>query len=312
MIDKRLKEALKFILFPLSSLFQKWIYTQALNNPQKWANKLYKSKFGHDINWVNPKELNEKIRWMQFNTDTTQWTELADKYAVREYVKYKGYEEILVKLYGKWNRAIDIDFACLPNSFVLKTNHGSGEIIIVKDKIQTNLEDVRHRMQHYLETPFGIMTAELHYLKIKPCIIAEELLIQDGGISSSLIDYKFYCFRGKPVACGVFYDRNVELHKNGVTLYDMEWNEHKEWRRKDLAKVYKEIPCPKTFQQMKLACKDLASQFPFVRMDFYEVDGRLYLSEFTFTPAALGGGSFDIEILKKWGNFIDLNHCCSE
>jgi len=301
-----IKSLIKIVLYPLYILYKKYQYNYAKNNPQKWAEQLYKKNFGRSINWNNPTEFNEKIRWMQFNTDTSEWTLLADKYRVREYIEAKGYGHILVKLYGKWDKADDIDFDSLPNSFILKTNHGYGEIVVVKNKYQADLEKIRKKIQYYLNTPFGIWSSEPHYLKIKPCIIAEELLIQDGNLSSSLIDYKFYCFHGIPDACGVFYDRNLDTHENGMTPYDMEWNKHEEWRREDIIKPCKDIPKPLTFEQMKQACKELASQFPFVRMDFYEVNGKLYFGEFTFTPAALGSGSLSQEIMGTFSKKMKL------
>ena len=295
-----MKSILKIVLYPVYLFYRKYQYNYAKNNPKKWAEKLYKKNFGRPIDWKNPTEFNEKIRWMQFNTDTSEWSLLADKYRVREYISSKGYGHILIKLYGKWDKAEDIDFTSLPNSFILKTNHGSGEIIVVKDKSKANLEKIRIKMQNYLNTPFGIWSSEPHYLKIKPCIIAEELLIQDGNLSSSLIDYKFYCFHGIPDVCGVFYDRSLDTHENGMTPYDMEWNKHEEWRREDILKPCKDIPKPLTFELMKQVCKDLASQFPFVRMDFYEVNGNLYFGEFTFTPAALTGGTVNRIKFQEW------------
>ncbi len=297
---------IKIILYPLYWLYKKLIYIYAKKNPKGWAEIRYKKKFGRPINWNCPTEFNEKIRWMQFNTDTAMWSLLADKFRVREYLQEKGYGHILVKLYGKWDKAEDIDFSLLPDSFILKTNHGYGEIVIVKDKTKVNLEQVRKKMQKYLDTPFGIISAEPHYLRIKPCIIAEELLVQDGGFSKSLIDYKFYCFKGIPEACGVFYDRDVYLHENGMTPYDMNWNKHEEWRRNDIKTSFKDIPKPQTFDLMLQACSDLASQFPFVRMDFYEVNGKLYFGEFTFTPAALGGGSLSEEIMNHFSEKLKI------
>mgnify|MGYP000588624274 FL=1 len=91
-----------------------------------------------------------------------------------------------------------------------------------------------------------------------------------------------------------------------MTPYDMEWNKHEEWRNKNLTSPFKDIPCPVTFEQMKQACYDLASQFPFVRMDFYEVNGHLYFGEFTFTPAALSGGSFTQDRMTEWGKLLKL------
>ena len=301
-----MQKILKIIFCPIYIFYRKRKYSRAKNDPQSWADELHKRRFGYSINWDNPRDLNEKIRWLQFNSNTDEWSRLADKYRVRDYVIEKGYATLLVKLYAKWDSAEDIDFTILPNSFVLKTNHGCGEVIVVKDKSTADLNGIRKKMRKYLQTPFGVWTAEPHYLKIHPCIIAEELLEQDGDISTSLIDYKFFCFKGKPVACGVFYDRNIATKKYGVTPYDMDWHKHEEWRRKDIQTQCKDIPCPKSFELMKKACFDLASQFPFVRMDFYEVNGHPYFGEFTFTPAALTGGSFSREKMIEWGELINL------
>ena len=100
--------------------------------------RLYKRILHKEINWAAPCDLNEKIHWLKLNTDTSEWSRLADKYLVREYVKEKGLEDILIPLYGKWDSADDIDFDNLPLSFILKTNHGSGEIIKVLNKNSIN------------------------------------------------------------------------------------------------------------------------------------------------------------------------------
>lgn len=271
------------------------------------ANKMYKKNFGRPINWKQPTEMNEKIRWMQFYIDTTKWTELADKYRVREYIKNKGYGDILVPLLGVWENARDIDFAKLPDSFVIKTNHGSGDVFVIQDKSKVNLEKIRVKMQHFLKTPFGYENAEPHYLGIPPCIIAEEMLPIDSRFSSSMVDYKFYCIKGNPYCCAVFYDRNPITHHTNSTFYDMQWARHDEWRSPHIAIPAKDIPRPQTLSRMIQACHDLAEEFPFVRLDFYEAGGKLYFGEFTFTPAALTGGSMDKENLcMKIGELIEL------
>lgn len=117
---------------------------------------------------------------------------------------------------------------------------------------------------------------------------------------------RFYCFNGNPEVCGVFYDRNLDTHENGLTPYDMSWIKHEEWRKENITKSFKNVPKPHTFELMKQACKDLASQFPFVRMDFYEVNGKLYFGEFTFTPAALSGGSLSKIIMREFATKVQL------
>ena len=275
----------------------------------KWhANRLYKAQFGREIDWINPIEFNEKLRWLQFNTDTTKWTLLADKYRVREYLEKKGYGDMLVKLYGVWDKAEDIDFSILPNKFVIKTNHGCGEVYVVKDKRKEDLEKIRSILKKDLSKPFGEETAEPHYLKIKPVVFAEELLEQDGDFSSSLVDYKFYCIKGNPEFCGVMYNRDVTHHKYDVSLYDNNWNEINQFLGEFPHTTIKKtsIPRPQTFDTMKRFCQDICKEFPFIRMDFYECQGKLYFGEFTFTPAACTGAPLSPEACNILAEKIEL------
>lgn len=258
----------------------------------KWqASRLYKFRFGRKINWKNPTEFNEKIRWLQFNTNTSKWSLLADKYRVREYLTQYGYGSMLVKLYAVWDKAEDIDFSILPNSFVIKTNNGYGSVFIVNNKKSVDLEEIRSKLKQDISQPFGYDTAEPHYLKIKPVVIAEELLIQDGDLSSSLIDYKFYCINGDPKFCAVMYNRNNQDHNYKVNLYDTDWRDLSNLLSESANKGNKDIPIPKNFELMKSFCHKMCQEFSFVRMDFYECNGKLYFGEFTFTPAACTGGS---------------------
>lgn len=258
----------------------------------KWqASRLYQFGFGRKINWKNPKEFNEKIRWLQFNTDISKWSLLADKYKVREYLEKKGYGNLLVKLYGVWEKAEDIDFSKLPDCFVIKTNHGCGSVYIVNDKHSIDLEQIRQKLKKDLSEKFGIETAETHYRNIKPVVIAEELLHQDGDFSSSLIDYKLYCTHGKNQFCAVMYNRTMSNHAYDINLYDNNWEDISgligSYPNVNSGKGM--IPRPHNFDLMKRFCKDVCSEFPFVRMDFYECYGNLYFGEFTFTPGACFG-----------------------
>ena len=184
-----IREFVKKIARPITDRKRKIVkkkISKLKDSPKELADFLYKRSFGRFINWESPTEWNEKIRWLQFNTDVSLWTMLADKYHVRNYLQKMGYDHFLVKLYGVWNNAQDIDFSILPQSFVLKTNHGYGEVIIVKDKYSINIDEIRKKMNKYVNTPFGYETAETHYLKIKPLIIAEELQPSESSFSSSI------------------------------------------------------------------------------------------------------------------------------
>lgn len=291
-----IKKVIKSLLQPITAYRREKKNRWRDSHPKEYADSLYKKKFGRHINWNNPTEFNEKIRWMQFSTDTSLWTQLADKYRVRKYLEEKGFSNILVKLYGVWNCSKDIDFDELPNSFVLKTNHGSGEVIVVEDKQSVDFNAICEKMEYFLHTPFGFRTAEPHYLQIKPVIIAEEMILNDSTWSNSLVDYKFYCFKGEPFCCAVFFNRDIEKHQRFAEIYDMEWNRHDEWLREGyLPDRAVDIPRPKCLDQIVETCHKLAADFPFVRMDFYVKGEKYFFGEYTFTPAACGGGAFNNE-----------------
>ena len=236
------------------------------------------------MNWSDPQDLNEKINWLKVYGDTSMWPNLADKYNVREYLKDKGLSSILVPLYGKWDSVDELDFRSLPPQFVLKTNHGSGEIMVVKDKSKLDVGEVKSSFRIWLKEKYGFLQGEPHYLKIKPVIIAEELLVEkNNSFSTSLVDYKVWCFNGKPYCIWACYSRT----KDGtyVGTYDLNWNYHPEWSV--FTNHYKNggpvVTKPKSFDKMMEAAAILSEGFPQVRVDFYDVDGKLYFGEMTFT-----------------------------
>lgn len=271
--------------------------------PRAYASIRYKEVIGKSVNWRNPKTLNEKIYWLEFNSDTTLWSKCADKYAVRDYVKEKGCEELLVPLFGKWDSPYDIDFAQLPPKFVLKTNHGSGDVIIIKDKSNVDADKVRATIQKNLEIPFGIETGEPHYLRIKPCVIAEQLL--ETGRKEGLVDYKVWCFNGEPAFIFTVSNRNYVTHEANYNMFSTSWE-----NRKDMLvpSVHNsdEIPQPENLSRMLEYARLLSAPFDEVRVDFYEIDGRLYVGELTFTSAAGRMTYFTEEALLQMGAMIKI------
>lgn len=270
------------------------IYFQMLAKvaPRKLASVHYYRAFRKHLNWENPQDINEKINWLKFNSDTSQWSILADKYRVREFVKERGCGNMLVRLYGKWDKAEDIEWDKLPQQFVLKTNHGSGDVFICHDKSKMDTSSTVAQYRELLKQKFGDNMAEPHYNRISPCIIAEELLdcrLQSME-SNSLIDYKVWCFDGKAAYVWVTYDRTKEC--TYANVYDLDWNVHPEYSvftghyRDGKGKV----PKPKAFDDLINAAEALSQGFPEVRVDLYEVDGKPYFGELTFTSA---GGFMD-------------------
>lgn len=278
-----------------------------LRDPKSEANRAYKTFFNKNIDWDNPKDLIEKIYWLQFNTDTSLWTKYADKYLVRDYIKENGYNDHLPKLYGKWDNVEEIDFSKLPEKFVLKANNGCGTVLIVKNKKEINIKKTRRKLKRWLSLPFGYSGAQLHYLKIKPCIIAEELHEnnkEDIVISpNSLIDYKVYCINGEPEAIWVAYDRTY----TGVymTIYDLEWKKHPEYLVSSDYYTYsdRDIPKPKYLNEMLEMSRKLSKPFHQVRVDFYIINNKPIFGELTFTT---GIGWFTKDFYNYLGSKIDL------
>lgn len=263
-------------------------YILAHVTPRFHVSLRYRLLTGRWLDWKRPRDINEKIQWLKFYGDTNQWSKLADKYAVRDYVKEKGFEEMLIPLIGKWDNAEKIDWDSLPNQFVMKTNHGSGDAYICTDKSQLDRKLWTKRFSKLLRQKFGKQVGEPHYDKIKPCIIAEKLMdcTKQQIKSSSLVDYKVWTFDGKPAYIWVCYNRTKS--SCDVAVYDLNWQFHPEYSHSEPHYVLTEqiIPRPTSLDKILHAASVLSKGFPVVRMDFYEVEGKPYFGEMTFTPAA--------------------------
>lgn len=303
-----MKQTIKSILHPLiSPIHQRLMLNIGYFSPKTLANIQYKRGFKKNINWENPHNINEKINWLKFNSDTSAWSRLADKYKVREYICSCGLEDMLVKLYGKWDNAKDIDWDNLPNEFIMKTNNGSGDVLICRNKAELNTEKATRHFDKMLNNKFGNFMAEPHYNKIRPCIIAEELLDnkKQDITSSSLVDYKIWAFDGKPAYIWVCYNRTP--HSVNVGVYDLDWNFHPEYSISTSHYILsdKKIPKPKSLNRMLQAAAIISKGFPELRVDLYEVDGKPYFGEMTFSSAAGFNDFYTDEFLNILG---DLTH----
>ncbi|GBR77297.1 hypothetical protein NO2_1698 [Candidatus Termititenax persephonae] len=275
-------------------------------DPRALTDRLYWQKFHQKINYAAPADFNEKIHWLKLYSDTSLWAELTDKYKVREYVQSKGLGQTLNELYAVWATADDIDIAPLPDSFIMKVNGGSGDKLVIRDKTKiTNKKVQKHFRKHQ---NFGVATCEPHYLRIQPCIIAEKLLSNDQpGLSTSLIDYKFFCFDGEPLYTKVIYNKN----KSGITVatYNSDWTFRPEAVRP--SRYYRAgdgraLPRPQSYQQLLDYSRRLAAGFPFVRVDWYEIGGQPIFGEMTFTPSAGFNDHFSQAFLVELGSQIKL------
>jgi hypothetical protein len=259
----------------------RWKYLQFIKYyfPFLWCKHLYKENLGKVTDFSKPKDINEIIQWLSFYTDTSLWTMLADKYAVRKYTAECAGEEILVPLLGNWYKAEEIDFDRLPDKFVIKPNNGCYDTIIVKDKKKANFDEIRQRLDYSLKKRFGFENSEPHYLRIKPCIIAEQLLEtnEEGGLK----DYKIWCINGKPHSILLCTNRDALGHSD-LMQYDLLWNRHPEWISSSFRN---ESVCakPENLEDMLKFASKLSANIPQVRVDFYNINGKIYFGEMTFT-----------------------------
>ena len=257
---------------------------------------------GYKVDWEHPRDKNEKIQWLLCYSDTSMWSLCADKYRVREYVKSKGQEDILVPLLGVWDKPKDIDFESLPEKFVIRCNHDSGSTIIVDKAKGFDPDAIRSDLASHLRRRFGYWSGEMFYNKIKRRIIAERYLEQDiPTIQGAPVDYKVWCFNGKPYSIWVNYNRTREW--TYINVYDLDWNIRPE------ASLFNEsfrdgkglVPKPACLDEMLSVASVLSEGFPEVRVDFYISEGNLYFGEMTFSSVAGKMKRFTDEYLRELG-----------
>jgi len=281
-------------------------------NPLIEINRCYSASFGRKINMDNPKNLIEKIYWMELYADTSLWSKCTDKYRMREYVQECGLEEYLPKNLGVWYNIEDISFDALPNEFILKTNNGCGDNYIVTNKFVGGgqIDKIKKIFKHAMRLQRqGYSNAQLHYLNIKPCVIAEELLHQSETEKrfspNSLVDYKVWCINGKVESVAVMFERKSH-NDYKISVFDLDWNNISSKVLKQNGSHYSglDIPKPKCLDNMIQIAQRLAKPFVEVRVDFYNIDDRLIIGELTFSS---GYGYFTNEYYDYLGSKIDLS-----
>lgn len=256
--------------------FLNWIPDNLMLKIQYWI------QLGKNLNLKNPRTWTEKLQYYKINYRNSILGICVDKYKVREYVKQKGLSSILVTLYGVYDKADDIDWNILPNQFVLKTTDGGGgnNIIIVKDKTTLNLSQIQEALNSWLNIKDINAGREWAYTQIgKSRIIAEELLINAENPESGIEDFKILCFHGEPKYIIVDKDRYIDHKRN---FYDTNWT------RVNVTTDHEQFESPyskpKNFEAMLDIAKRLSSDFPFVRVDLYNINGQVYFGELTFYP----------------------------
>lgn len=250
--------------------------------PDKSMLKLqYRIKLKRKLNLKKPERFTEKIQWYKVNYRNSVMHTCVDKYEVREFVKSKGLADTLVELYGVYDSVADIDFSTLPKQFVIKSTDGSGgiNIAICNDKEQFDLEKNRNAFEVGYKLNKKHPGREWAYNGLKHRIVVEKLLINEMNPDAGIDDYKIFCFNGEPKCIVVDTDRYIGHKRN---FYDTEWNDLKV--TSDAPACDRDIPRPENLEEMLSVAKRLSEDFPFVRVDLYNVCGKIYFGELTFYP----------------------------
>ncbi len=233
---------------------------------------------GKKLDLEDPKEFNEKIQWLKLNYQRPLLTQLVDKYAVREYVTSKIGATYLNDLYGVYTKASEVDFNALPDRFVIKGTHGYNQHLIVQDKKQLQPAKARLRFIKWLsQNQYYKGGMEWAYKHVPPRLIAEAYLEEPGRNAPT--DYKFYCFNGAVKLIQVDLDRGRD-HRKGY--FDLQWNYVP--MRQGEARSDLQMDKPAELDQMVQLAERLADDFPFVRVDLYNIQGRILFGEMTFYP----------------------------
>ena len=249
--------------------------------PVTYVKQQYKYITHHKCDLKNPTRYTEKLQYLRLFVypKDPEVSRCASRDGVRDYVKECGYEDTLIPSFGVFDRFEDIDFDKLPDQFVMKCTHACAFNMIVKDKSTFDKEEARKKFNKWLKTNYGNKTMEKHYSSIKPRIIIEKYI---GEIDSLPVEYKIHVFNGVARSMYVVTGRGKDIRYNN---YYIDWKEFDGSQFNGWKKTDYPLKAPREWPQMVKMAEDLAKKFPFVRVDLYNINGKIYFGEMTFTPA---------------------------
>lgn len=284
----------------LSSLTVKfyWLFSDAA-----YLKIRYYLYFGKRLDLKNPQTFSEKLQWLKLYNRRPEYTTMVDKYAVKDYVKSIIGEEYIIPTLGVWDRPEDIDFDSLPDKFVLKTTHGGGGggVVICKNKAKLEKQETFSKLNQSLKSDIYKKLKEWPYKNVQSRIIVEKLLEFPSGVD--LFDYKFFCFNGEPEYCQVISGRNQVM---SIDFFDKNWI-HQSFHEPKIFPFAKVKPVkPIGYELMLDFARKLSKGIPFVRIDLYNIKGKIYFGEITFYPTSGFGGFSPEEWDLKFGKLIKL------
>ena len=252
-----------------------------IRDDAKYLSTLYKFELGVKPDLEHPKKFSEKIQWLKLHDHNPLYTTMVDKLAVKELVSARLGEEYVIPVLASWDSSEQIEWEKLPKQFVLKTNHDGGGhgIVICKDKSQLSIPRAMQELKHsFYRSPY-MVGREWPYKNVQKCVFAEAFVSDSNG---ELRDYKFFCFNGKVKCFKIDYNRQIYHQAN---YYDPQCRLLPYGEAAYPPNFEADIHIPENIQEMITLAEKLAKDIPFVRIDFYNVDGRIYFGEITFYPA---------------------------
>ena len=274
-----------------------------LFSPTLYVKCQYRYITHHKLNLKNPIRYTEKLQYLRLKVypKNDLVSKCASRDGVREYLKEINEEDKLIPIYGIFDRFDDIDFSKLPDQFVMKCTHASGFNYLVKNKDELDIKKLRKMFNKFLKTDYGKKTVEPHYSKIKPRIIIEQAITD---LSSLPDEYKIHVFNGKAKYLYLVTGRGKDIKYNN---YYIDWTPFNEAQFNGWDTSEEQLKKPEQFDDMVKFAEKIASPFPFVRVDLYLINNKIYFSEMTFTPAKgtliFDDDKADFEI----GNWLDIN-----
>lgn len=281
---KRVKNALRVRLLPTRVFVQ----------------QEFKRKTGYELNLENPRTFNEKIQWLKVNYRNPDYTIMADKVEAKKLIEKKIGKKYVIPTHKVYERANDIFLKDLPNAFALKATHASGWNIIEKDKTKADEKNLRAYFKFYLKKSYYTSSKEWSYKYIKPRVICEELMFDKNGELPK--DIKFFCFHGEPVYIQVDHDRFTG-HTRAV--YNTDW-EKQNFSYSKLPVASEVLEKPDNLEEMLHISRALSAEYPFLRVDLYNVDGAIFVGELTCYPGNGMERFAEWEADKKLGDLIHL------
>lgn len=302
MKEKGVKEIIFNFLYGFVHRISRYLWP---NNDKKYLELVYYLHTRDRLDFEHPKDFTQKMQCLKLYNTSHLCTLMADKYEVRNIVKEKinDGEDLLIPLLGVWNSFDEIDFDKLPDQFVLKTTHDSGGVIICHNKNELDYGKVRKLLNKKLKRNYFWTGREHQYKDIKPRIIAETLMVDESGIE--LKDYKFFCFDGKPKV--LFYASGRFLNQQTYfDYYDVDTRKRLPFSSKGHPHSDVDVINVPNYDRMVEIATQLSKGFPFLRIDLYNIQGKIYFGEFTFHH----DGGFVPFIPEEWniklGNLINL------